>query len=138
MPAVLFRLLESPAWTRLVEFVTLEHIPDVILHIITCRVLIEKDLFTLTIYAVWNSIPLNYIVDCLQVNPFMNIGKEIRMYDIAEYIDLRFAYSPHWFTYDISKGGVYYLSGQKKRSSGQFDFNCDLDLMYEFNYNYLE
>lgn len=130
----LLRVLDSAEYGRLRTLVGSEHIPDLILHIVACRVLTDKDIFTYCLYFNVNSIDIVVAIDFLKLNPFYNLNIERKFYDTWEYCD-SFWFQPNWFTYIIAYGGVYYSDGRKKVSNpSNFKFGeCDADLLFEFN-----
>lgn len=125
--------MSSPQYGRLAGLVTPQHIPSLILHIIACRILTEKDVFTYILYFVVNGIDIDVAISLLQLNFTLNVFLERRFYDIWEYVDEYWMMQPRWFTYFINRGGVYYINGEKKNSRpiSLFDW-CDLEVVNEF------
>lgn len=125
------RIIESDRYGRLVSLVGSKHIPDVILHILGCRRILIKDLFTICLYFVINDLPFDLMYDLLELNPTFTIGHERELSNIwtncQDYLN-----HPNWFTYIISRGGVYYIDGRKKPSRPILFQDCDPALVHEF------
>lgn len=140
MSEFLLNFLSSQPVRVYFERVGINNVPDLILHIAACRVLCKEDIFTFVLYHWWNRIPLEWGFSILENNPFYNGLLMYRFYDVYEYLEQYFHLHVHeYFTYDISRGGVYYLDGRKKVTYNRIDFDdCDVNLIYEFFYNDFE
>lgn len=126
--------MNSPEYGRLSGAVGgRQHIPDLILHIVACRILTSKDIFSYCLYFCVNNIPISIAYDLLRLNFTLTIQFEREFYNVFEYIDDNYPIKPYWFTYIVSRGGVYYLNGTKKVSRLGLNFDwCDLELIDEF------
>lgn len=127
------RVLASAEYGRLAGVVTRQHIPDLILHIVACRILTTKDLFSYILYFVVNNINYSIAYDLLQLNFTFNNGLMREFDNIWEHVDNDWVSRPNWFTYNVNLGGVYYIDGRKKASRLGLNFDwCDLELVEEF------
>lgn len=127
----LLRVIESSAYGRLTSLVGSKNIPDLILHIIGCRILNEKDLFTVCLYFVVNGLPYDLMKELFDVNGTLSVRLDLQLTRIWQSC-LDFNEHPNWFTYVVSKGGVYYIDGRKKFTSPLVFNECDPHLVHEF------
>lgn len=118
---------------RLAGVVTRQHIPDLILHIVACRFVNSKDLFSYVLYFVVNNISYAIAYDLILLNFTFTFAHYNEFDNLWEHLDGQWPMRPNWFTYFVSKGGVYYIDGRKKASRLGLNFDwCDLELLDEF------
>lgn len=103
------------------------------MHIVACRIINKKDIFSYVLYFVVNNISYEVAFNLLRLN-FTFFHNLYSLFDNTwEHVDSQWFLRPDWFTYNVSLGGVYYINGRKKVSNNTINFDwCDLDLIYEF------